>query len=125
MVWQRFPIYFLWSIILCSLYTDKLYAAATVYCTSLSIQSVFLYHSQHKYTIVGSQHHSCTSHQFFKAVILLHTAQQSQRYCGLMGIHNLHPSVSKTFPSNGVLHNKPLHPIICRVIARLKPLSNL
>ena len=29
--WQKFSIYFLWSIILCSLCTDKLYAAATVH----------------------------------------------------------------------------------------------
>ena len=26
MAWQKFPIYFLWSVILCSTCTDKLYA---------------------------------------------------------------------------------------------------
>ena len=35
MAWQKFPIYFLWSIILCSACTDKLQAAATVLSLSL------------------------------------------------------------------------------------------
>ena len=59
---QKFPIYFLWSIILCSLCTDKLYMQLLLYipmtktvCTCLSLQSVFLYqlqlHSQPGYTI--------------------------------------------------------------------------
>ena len=49
----KFPIYFLWSIILCSACTDKVQAVATAifpmtksFCTSLSLQSVFLYHLQ-------------------------------------------------------------------------------
>ena len=31
MAWQKFPVYLLWSTIICSLCTNKLYAAATVH----------------------------------------------------------------------------------------------
>ena len=62
MAWQTFPIYFLWSVILCSTYTGKLQAAATVhflqqkqfvlYC--LSLQSVFrkLKRTYYSYTAI-------------------------------------------------------------------------
>ena len=42
-----------------------------------------------------------------------------------MGILNLHPSISKISPRSGALHTKPLHPIIHRVMATLKPLLDL
>ena len=60
MAWQKFSIYFLWSIILYSLCTDKLYAPATVHLKQFvyvchfkvfSCTMQLQLHSQQEYTI--------------------------------------------------------------------------